>query len=117
MQAQCTIRRILLFAKIKHWHPNAEHKENQENQLHFSLLNVSISIFLILAIALNNLANVFTFWSSENGCSIKKCIAYAQKPYAYFKQTWLLTLRNKAKVKWFIAADQFPVKEIVLNLF
>ena len=32
-----TIRRILLFAKIKHWHPKAEHKENQDNQLHFSL--------------------------------------------------------------------------------
>ena len=49
-----TIRRILLFAKIKHWHPKAEHKENQDNQLYFSLLNISISIFLILAIALNN---------------------------------------------------------------
>ena len=49
-----TIRRILLFAKIKHWHPKAEHKENQDNQIYFSLLNISISIFLILAIALNN---------------------------------------------------------------
>jgi hypothetical protein len=45
---------LLLFAKIKHWHPKAERKENQDNQLHFSLLNVSILIFLILAIALNN---------------------------------------------------------------
>ena len=47
----------------------------------------------------------------------KKCIAHAQKPYAYFKQSWLLTLRNKAKAKQFIAADQFPVKKIVLNIF
>jgi hypothetical protein len=52
--ATYTIRRILLFAEIKHWHPKAEQKENQDNQLHFSLLNISISIFLILAIALNS---------------------------------------------------------------
>ena len=47
----------------------------------------------------------------------KQCIAHAQKLYAYFKQSWLLTLRNKAKAKQFIAADQFPVKKIVLNIF
>ena len=41
----------------------------------------------------------------------KKCIAHAQKPFAYFKQTWLLTIRIKAKAKWFIAADQFPVNK------
>ena len=43
----------------------------------------------------------------------KKCIANASKPYAYFKQTWLLTIRNKAKAKWFIAADQFPVNKFL----
>ena len=41
----------------------------------------------------------------------KKCIAHAQKPFAYFKQTWLLTIRNKAKAKKIIAADQFSVND------